>query len=441
MAGREPSDIYMDAAVLAQSSDPYDLARAYRLFASIPDYLDAAQRAASLKIYGDKYAELEKANIKKVQEKKSKGRRQITTLVVVLLVIAGLVGGAFGLQWKVRTDYEKAQALIREGEYREAEKLLQFLFSYKESEALREHAQQYLNYFDALKGELEAGGLSPARSTEIYDQLGMMEGFSEAEALRQQFTRKQLGYTKTASDGQVTVYRHGFDENGQVIVITALQVEDGEEKTVHTETVYRDPQEGQVTSEFSYTAKKLSDSTVLKKFTNSDGEYIVEEETTYHDDPTKHYFYRWFNEDGNQVYGPTEDFSFPKTGSKKTVLVFYRHLDAQGRVVRSWQQEVTKKGKVDSEKQKEVVYSYDEAGQLVLETHYKTTEKKNKVDYTVTYTYDDKGRITEMVKDDAVTVYTYNEFGELAETVRTKDKKDTRQVYSYGYIYGPDGAQ
>lgn len=441
MAGREPSDIYMDAAVLAQSSDPYDLARAYRLFASIPDYLDAAQRAASLKIYGDKYAELEKANIKKVQEKKSKGRRQITTLVVVLLVIAGLVGGAFGLQWKVRTDYEKAQALIREGEYREAEKLLQFLFSYKESEALREHAQQYLSYFDALKSELEAGGLSPARSTEIYDQLGMMEGFSEAESLRQQFARKQLCYTKTASDGDVTVYRHGFDENGQVTVITALQVEDGEEKTVHTETVYRDLQEGQVTSEFSYTAKKLSDSTVLKKFTNSDGEYIVEEETTYHDDPAKHYFYRWFNEDGNQVYGPTEDFSFPKTGSKKTVLVFYRHLDAQGRVVRSWQQEVTKKGKVDSEKQKEVVYSYDEAGQLVLETHYKTTEKKNKVDYTVTYTYDDKGRITEMVKDDAVTVYTYNEFGELAETVRTKDKKDTRQVYSYGYIYGPEGAQ
>ena len=42
-----------------------------------------------------------------------------------------------------------------------------------------------------------------------------------------------------------------------------------------------------------------------------------------------------------------------------------------------------------------------------------------------------------MVKDDAVTVYTYNEFGELAETVRTKDKKDTRHTYNYGYLYQP----
>lgn len=441
MAGRSPSDIYLEAAMLAQSSDPFDLAKAHRLFSSIPDYLDAAQRAASLKSYGDKYATLEKADTQKNLAKKARSKKQVTTLVVILVVIAVLVAGLFALQWKVRTDYERAVELVQEGEYREADNILKFLFSYKDSEALRAHAQQYLSYFDQLKAELEAGDLSHARSTEIYEQLGIMANFSEAETLRQQFQRRQLGYTKTASDGDVTVYRHGFDENGQVIVITALQEDDGAEKTVHTESITRDPQEGQVTSEFSYTSKKLSDSTVLKKFTNSDGEYIVEEETTYHDDPTKHYFYRWFDAAGNQIYGPTEDFSFPKTSSKKTVLVFYRHLDAEGRVVRSWQQEVTKKGKVDSEKTKEVVYAYNDAGQLTLETHYKTTEKKNKVDYTVTYTYDDQGRITEMVKDGAITVYTYNEFGELAETVRTKDKKDTRQVYSYGYIYDPDGTQ
>lgn len=437
MAGRSPSDIYMEAAVLAQSADHFDLAKAHRLFASIPDYLDAAQRANALQYYGDRYKELEQARNRKNQEKKARSRKQTTTLVVVLLVICLLVGGAFGLQWKVRTDYGKAQELIRQGEYREAEKLLQFLFSYKESEALREHAQQYLSYFDELKGELEAGAVSPIRSTEIYEQLGMMESFSEAAALRQQFTRQQLGYTKTASDGKVTVYRHSYDGSGQLVTVTALQTEDGQEKTVHTETITRDPQEGQVTSEFSYTSKKLSDSTVLKEFTNSDGEYIVEEETTYHDDPAKHYFYRWFDAAGNQLYGPTEDFAFPKTSSKKTVLVFYRHLDEKGRLVRSWQQEVTKKGKVDSDKTKEVVYSYDEADRLVLETHYKTTEKKNKVDYKVTYTYDDKGRITEMVRDEAVTVYRYNEFGELSETVRTKDKKDTRHTYNYGYIYAP----
>lgn len=437
MAGKNPSDIYMEAAVLAQSADPFDLAKAHHLFAQIPDYLDAEQRAASLKSYGDRYTQLERERNQKLQAKKNRSRKQTTTLVVILVVIAVLVGGAFGLQWKVRTDYARAQELIREGEYREAEKLLQFLFSYKESEALREHAQQYLTYFDELKSELEAGGLSPVRSTEIYEQLGMMESFSEAAALRQQFTRQQLGYTKTASDGKVTVYRHSYDGSGQLVTVTALQTDDGKEKTVHTETITRDPQEGQVTSEFSYTSKKLSDSTVLKEFTNSDGEYIVEEETTYHDDPTKHYFYRWFDAAGNQIYGPTEDFSFPKTSSKKTVLVFYRHLDENGRLVRSWQQEVTKKGKVDSDKTKEVVYSYDDAGNLILETHYKTTEKKNKLDYKVTYTYDDKGRITEMDKDGAVTVYTYNEFGELSETVRTKDKKDTKHTYNYGYIYAP----
>lgn len=437
MAGKNPSEIYMDAAVLAQSSDPFDLAKAHRLFASIPGYLDADQRAAALKTYGSKYASLEKAEVQKSLAKKARSKKQTTTLVVILVVIAALVGGFFGLRWKVRTDYARAQELIREGEYREADSILKFLFSYKESEALREHAQQYLNYFDQLKAELDAGGLSHQRSTEIYGQLKMMESFSEAEALLPLFQRRQLGYTKTASDGKVTTYRHGFDENGNIITVTASQSgEDGEE-TIHTETIYTDSQEGQVTHDFSYTSKKLSDSTVIKKFLNNDGEYLVEQETTYHDDPSKHYFYRWFDAAGNQIYGPTEDFAFPKTSSKKTVLVFYRHLDENGRLVRSWQQEVTKKGKVDSDKTKEVVYSYDDAGNLILETHYKTTEKKNKVDYKVTYTYDDKGRVTEMVNDEAVTVYSYNEFGELAETVLTKSKKDTKHTYQYGYIYQP----
>ena len=72
MAGRSPSDIYLEAAMLAQSSDPFDLAKAHRLFSSIPDYLDAAQRAASLKSYGDKYATLEKADTQKNLAKKAR---------------------------------------------------------------------------------------------------------------------------------------------------------------------------------------------------------------------------------------------------------------------------------------------------------------------------------------------------------------------------------
>ena len=437
MIGKEPSEIYLEAAELSQSSDPFNLAKAYRLFASIPGYLDADDRAAELKKYGKEYTNLERAQVQKKLEKKARNKRTTTTIVVIAVILLVVVGGLFGLQWKVRTDYDRAVVLLQEGEYREADHLLQFLFSYKDSEALRERAQQYLNYFDQLKTELEEGGVTVARSSEIYQQLQIMADFSEAEALLSQFHRQQVGYSKTASDGKVTDYRYDFDGSGNVVAINSFKTTDEGEELVCTETIYTDALEGQVTHDFSYTSKKLSDSTVIQEFSNSDGEYLVEKKTTYEDDPTKHYFYRWFDAAGNQVYGPTEDFAFPKASSKLTVLVFYRHLDENGRLVRSWQQEVTKKGKIDDEKTKEVVYAYDESGNLVLETHYKTTEKKNKVDYTTTYTYDDQGRLIQMVKDETRTDYTFNSFGEEDSTIVTKDGKETKTVYQYAYLYRP----
>ena len=435
MAGREPSEIYLEAATLAQSSAPLDRAKAYRLFASIPGYLDAQERAAELKSYGDRYAELERAEQMQKQVKKARSKKQTGTLITVLVIIGALVGGFFFLRWKVTTDYDKAVALIQEGEYREADNILKFLFSYKESESLREHAQQYLTYFDELKQELEADLSGYERETEIYHQLQMMSNFSEAEALLANFQRQAFGYTKTASDGKVTRYRNGFDDDGNIINITAWKPTDEGEEKVHTETISTDPVEGRTARLFEYESKKISDSAVRAEYTLSDGAYLVEKKTEYEDDPAKYDFYRWFDAAGNQVYGPTDEYEFPKSGSSQTVLVFYHQLDENGRLVRSWQQEVTKKGKIDDEKQKEVTYTYDDRGNLSEEIHYKTTEKKNKVDYRVTYTYDAQGRVTQMVNDGTVTDYTYTELGEQDTITVDKNGKKTQTVYEYGYQY------
>jgi len=438
---KDAGDIYLEASVLAQSTEPADLAEAYRLFTLVPDYLDARERAAALKPLRDKYIDEQKELQLKALQKAGRRKKLIKKLVIFGVILAVLVTGAVLLTGKIRSDYARAVELMEQGEYRKADKIMRFLFGYGDSKELRQKAREKLDAFDSVKQELLSGEVSQDRMNELHASLVLMREFSEARELLPRFSRRLTGYTRTPATGTYTIYECSYDEAGNMVTLTAgAHTADGEFQTTYTKYITGSAQDSQMVSEWDYGSKKLSDSTVVKETVFYEGGYETEMETDYHDDPTRYIYYRWYDAEDKLLYGVSEDSSIAKSTSKKTVELHTRKLDENGRLARSWQQEVTKKGKLE-DKEKETVYSYDEKGNLTQEIHYKTTEKKGKVDYKVTYTYDDQGRVTQMVDDGDTTVYSYNAFGELEKAVLTKDKKVTETAYRYGYFFNKDGLE
>ena len=439
---KEPSEIYLEAAVLAQSTDPAELAQAYDLFASIPQFLDAPNRAAALKPQRDKYLAVRQAQDLKLQQKAARKKKLLIRLACFGAILAILGTGVLLLLQKIRSDYDHAQELISQGQYREADKILKFTFGYQDSKSIRETLRANLDAFDTIKNELLSDEpISSDRMEVLHAALSMMQDFAETEDLLSRFYRQQTGYTYSPATGTYTMYHCDYDTVGKLIAVTASQhTASGEITTLYTKYISGSAEASQMTVEWDYNTKKISDSTVIKEVTFYDNGHETELEVTYHDDPAKHTFYRWYDHQGKLIYGSAEDTALPKTTSKKTVLLICNKLDENGRLIRSWQQDVDKKGKL-GDKEKETLYTYDEKGNLALETHYKTTEKKGKVDYKVTYSYDEQDRLVQTVNDDIPTTYSYNQFGELEQTIVTKDKKENKTTYNYSYFFNKDGLE
>lgn len=434
---KSPSDIYLEAAVLAQSDKPEELAEAYLLFSQIPDYEDAETRAAALKPYHEQLLK-EKEEAEKVAAAKAAVKKRRNRKIIIVTAAVALVLTAFLLtRAKVRSSYANAMELYSQGQYREASKALRFLFFYKDSRATRKKIVAILENYDNIKTELtEFTPNSLERLEQLRTELLSMQDFPEARELLTRFDRRQISYTVSPSSGAATYYSCGYDINNTLTTVYAsAHTDSGEFVPTYTQYISGTVEDNHVIYEYDYESQKLSDSTVITEACYYDSGYETEREITYHDDPTLHTFYRWYDAEGKLLYGAAEDTTFPKTTSKKTVEVHCRQLDEDGRLVRSWKLEVSKKGKVSTDKELETTYAYDEKGNLILETHYKTTEKKGKVDFKVSYTYNDQNQLIQMQNDEALTEYTYNSFGELEKTVLKKGKNETTTTYTYGYYF------
>lgn len=439
---KEPGDIYLEASVLAQSEAPADLAEAYRLFSLVPEYLDAKERAAALKPKWDQYQEDKKRQELADLQNANRKKKTVKSLITVGIILAVLVTGVLVGIHLLKTNYEKAVALMEEGEYREADNIFKFLFGYQDSADRRDQLKETLDAFDSIKSELLSDEeISSTRMNELHAALQLMPEFSEAEELLGRFTRRKTGHNYYPATGTHTDYEYLYDEAGNQIGITAsAPVSSGEMAPLYTQYTSGSPEDSQMTVEWDFGSRKISNSTVIKETTFYENSHETEKEIVTQKDGTTQIFYRWYDAESKVLYGIVDNSELPKTTSKLSVVLESRMLDENGRLVRSWQQEVDKKGKPD-DKEKETVYTYDENGNLTLEIHYKTTEKKGKVDYKVTYSYDEQGRLADMVEDDVITVYHYNEFGELRQVVVTKDKKENTYNYFYSYVFDKDGLE
>jgi len=404
---QDPSEIYLEAATLAQSVDPTELAEAYRLFASIPNYLDASKRAAALKPYYDKIELQKKLG---AADSELKVQKKAKLLRALLGVFAALVIATFGILWyreKLHAGYLEAIEIYNNGtNYSMAIGLLDAPFNSKEAVDLKNEMQKAIDICDIATEELQDDSISYERLLELHQELSSVSYYYEADRLLSFFQSRLFSCTISDTSGTTTIkYDYASYDEANVSVDSSLPL--SKLSAVNDFTLLNPlPDDISVTDfTYQYPSNGYTDHTIISESRQfSSDNYVTQQDFTYQDGSSLRIYHRWYNRYDIQLCGYYYE-SFVQPAKDQTVFVYSYKLDENGRIASSWRQELTSTGELSPEKKEETVY-----------------------------TYDDQDRLIRKESASSSTVYTYDEAAGIVEAVLKEGSTEITITYQYGYL-------
>jgi len=475
-AAADPSQIYLEAATLAQGLTAQELKQAVALFESIPDYLDAPQRAAAVR---NQYIELLHKEQAELQAQKAAKLKQyllygscIAGAAALLITIIVLVASAITNS----NTYKDALALMAQENYAEAITLFESLEDYKDAPGMLEQAQ-YLREQQLLDQDYDAAlklveAKEYAAAIDAFEQLGshrdsrqQLEKARELLQLQQEEAQRAETYAaaaemlKSGDDEkeneayQLLTQLGDYKDAPQLLskfrrVVSHMNFDSSSSKyTDYTENyTYNDI--GKVADthqEFQQTYSKTFQITIHHTYDSNGNEELATYEypntstsqlgnknvaseesvydgggrlidrcTTYIDETVKHEYYRWYDEEGNLLSPELSDeYLASHADPSQNYLLTNRMINSEGQILRTWQETVSNEGVPSGQRNKETVYEYNSEGRIARILTYTGAASEDATPSTTTYIYTDQGRLLRIETDSTVTHYGYNEEGDL----------------------------
>lgn len=403
---QDPGEVYLEAATLAQSTDPAELAEAYRLFASIPNYLDASKRAAVLKPYYDKL-ELQKKldTVNSELKARSKARLLRTLLGVFIALVVITFGVLFYFIRQLHSDYKSAVVLYNDGFYESAIEILNnSFFVGKDAIDLKNKMQKALDIYDTASEELLRGSVSPQRMLELQQELSSISYYEYARQLLNSFQLRLSSCTVSGTSGTATVeYDYASKYKADVSVDHTLSL--SELSAINDFKLLNLIPDAVSTTDFAYQypSDGYNNHTIISEFRRYVDSNVIQQHFTYQDGSTLRIHHLWYDYTDDLIVGYASKY-FPKPDRNQTVYVYSYKWDENRHITNSWRQELTSTGELSPGKKEETVY-----------------------------TYDDQDRLIRKESASSSTVYTYDEAAGIAEAVLKEGSTETRITYYYGY--------
>lgn len=362
--GYKDSEAQIEAAKaeIAEAKNQADYEAAAALYAS-GQYEKAAAAFAALKGYRDSAAQAEAAKAAKAEQDRLAREAKIEA--------------------ENAATYKRAEALLKEGNYEEAQTVFASLKDYKDSQEMGQEAQ-YQQALSLLSYGPDADREKVAKARSLFEQLGT---YKDAEEQLSKFRRVLLDEitktTKTAKTEQTIDYY--YDEYGH--------------KTSYRKT---------------YDSKNRAATYIL---VYGEDDRLLQDNV---------YLYTY---DNNGLLVEKAE----RSGNKKTT---YSYKVKDDLVLEKTYDEVF----IGKTRKIVCKYSYDNAGRLTREDHY----YDGKEDYSLYYSYNDEGRLVREESRSSsywsLTVNTYDDAGHMIRSEKYYDREftgnyNTNPGYYSEYIY------
>ena len=514
----EPAEIYLEASVLARGTTSQELKQAVALFESIPDYLDSRQQAANiqqqfLSLRKDEQSAQFSAFFYKAKNWLLYGG--ITAAALIILSMATILiwssvknnnlynkavqlmaeekyEEAIGIldqlddyrdapallvlaheSWQQQlldADYDAAMALSEAGDYEAAILAFQALGSHKDSahqleiaqallQAQQEEQQRSKIYTSAI--ELLDSGIDE-KENEAYTLLSQLGQYKDVPQLLQKF--QQLPCTTTFSDYNATTvdytYHYTYDEYGRIATEQWTPSDSASKSQTSIQTYTYDANGRKVSASYSYPhlASYLyaPETIVSAEYIYDAGGRLIHCRKLSRSGVYYHDYYRWYDAEGNLLSTELSDEYLLSQANHTWVSVLEnRMIDSEGKLLRTWAQNVSADGRLSAGWGKDTFYEYDESGRMSQKLFYYGSSLNEDVAIKTLYSYDSAGKLnwekettyipgygeSTSAAGHSETVYTYDyDYDLLLSSKLYKDSTlNSTTEYQYLWVYIPSG--
>ena len=497
-AATDPAQIYLEASTLAHGVTAQELKQAVTLFESIPNYQDAPQRVAAVRQQYIELLHKEQAALQAQKAAKLKQYLIYGGIIVgaaaLLITIIVLVVSAI----QKNNTYNQAMQLVSEENYQEAIVLFEQLEDYRDSENMliqvqdwrhqqildgrynealqlveqkeyeaaiaifeelgihRDSRDQLANAEELLRlqkeeearaetyavaMELLASGMDEDEN-EAYSLLTELGDYKDVPQLLEKFQLVSTKDSLVATSSSYCDFEEviTYNDMGKVAFISR-EVELSFNKSYTTEITYTYDDEGrELTASYEYLnilSSQLGDKNPSKimSFYDDDGR-LIERRTIYLDNTIQREFTRWYDENETLLSTKLSDeYLESQVTGNDTYTITCKMVNAEGRVIHTWQETVNDDGTLSGQRNNEATYEYHENGRLSRITTI-TSPTNSRI---TSYIYNAEGYLRNVTTDNDYTRYSYDENGNLLTETHGAYSFDHYTVtYTYTWIYAPN---